>query len=38
MNDKRDYFKMTVAALTILGMILLFYALSPIPVLHLAAA
>lgn len=37
MNDKGDYIKMTLAALTILGIMLLFYTLTPIPVLHLGA-
>lgn len=37
MNDKRDYIKMTLAALTVLGLLLLFYTLLPIPVLHLGA-
>lgn len=37
MNDKRDYIKMTLAMLTILGILMLFYILSPIPVLHLEA-
>ncbi len=38
MNDKRDYIKMTLAALAIIGGMLLFYTLTPIPVLHLGAS
>lgn len=38
MNDKRDYMKMTLAALAIIGGMLLFYTLTPIPVLHLGAS
>ena len=35
MNDKRNYIKMTLAALTVLGIMVLFYLLSPIPALQL---
>lgn len=35
MNDKRNYVLKTLTALTILGLLMLFYVLSPIPVLHL---
>ena len=35
MNDKLNYIKMTLAALTVLGLLLLFYSLSPIPSLNL---
>ena len=38
MNDKRDYIKMTLAALAIIGGMLLFYTLTPIPVLHFGAS
>ncbi len=40
MNDKGDYIKyikMTLAALTVLGILVLFYTLTPIPVLMLGA-
>lgn len=35
MNDKRNYIKMTLAALTLLGLLMLFALLSPIPALQL---
>lgn len=37
MNDKWKSTKMTIAALLILGLLLLFYCLSPIPELSLSA-
>ena len=36
MNDKRNYIKMALTAMTILGVLLLFYLLSPIPAVHLS--
>jgi hypothetical protein len=36
MNDNRKSFKMTLAALTILGLLLLFYLLCPLPALSLS--
>lgn len=35
MKDKSAYIKMTLAAVTILGLLLLFFLLSPIPILNL---
>lgn len=38
MNDKRNYIKMTLAALMILGLLLLLEMLAPIPALQLTLA
>ena len=37
MNDKGDYIKYIKMTLAVLGILLLFYTLTPIPVLHLGA-
>ncbi len=37
-DHKRNYIKMTLAALTLLGILMLCYILTPIPVLNLETA